>query len=164
METNYQTGPQAQPNAGAAMGTAPVVTPESETHRKKASTAMVLSIIGLSLFILPGLNLVGLVLSIIGLVQSCGNRRFAADHGLEEDGMNKTGFICGLIGVIAGGLSALATLFLLLFVGITAVSLFSSVIPHMSESVTEAMPYIQDAIEEQLPGALNMIFPFLMGL
>ena len=46
METNNQSNTQSQSTV--------ILTPESEQHRKKATTAMVLSIIGLALFVLPG--------------------------------------------------------------------------------------------------------------
>ena len=139
-----------------------VVIPNAEeTHHKKASTAMVLSIIGLALFILPGLNLVGIVLSIIGFVQSVNNRRFAAENAIKEDSQNAAGYVCGLIGIIAGGLSVLALIVIVLLVIVAGISFLTYAAPAVGATITESAPYIEDALESALPGVMSRIAPFL---
>ena len=143
---------------------ATVVLSPAEAHHKKATVAMILSIIGLGLFVLPGLNLAGLVLSIIGFVKSTKNRSFAHENGLTEDHPNSAGYICGLIGIIAGGLSVLAvivavTLFIVL--GITAITMAG---PSIGAAITESAPFIEDALENAMPGVMSAIAPFLAAL
>lgn len=139
-----------------------VETPE-QIHQKKASTAMILSIIGLALFVLPGFNLIGLVLSIIGLVKSCKNRTFAKTNAIKEHDMNVAGFVCGLIGVIASGISIVAV-----FVAIAALGsfIFSAVAaaPYVSDAIEKVVPYINDAIEGTLPATLSVIRAFFAML
>lgn len=74
-------------------------TPAQQAHRGKSVTAMVLGITSLVLVWVP---LVGLILAIIGFSMSISNRRYAAANGFREHGMNTAGYICGLIGLIAG--------------------------------------------------------------
>ena len=143
---------------------ATAVPSAEETHYKKATTAMVLSIIGLALFILPGFNVVGLVLSIVGFVQSNKNRRFAAENGIAENNMNTTGFVCGLIGIIIGSLSVL---FFLVIISLVITAIFSAAAfsaPYVGEIITESMPIISDAIEGALPGAMSTIRAFAAAL
>ena len=91
-----------------------IMTPEQQ-HNKSAVTAMVLSIIGLVITWFP---IVGLVLSIVGFSIARSNRRYAAEHGLKENSMNEAGYVCGLIGLIAGILTILLTI--LVVVGVFA--------------------------------------------
>ncbi len=143
---------------------ATVVSSAEETHNKKATAAMVLSIIGLALFILPGFNVVGLVLSIVGFVQSNKNRKFAAQNGFTENSMNTTGFVCGLIGIIIGGISVL---FFLVIFSVVIAAIFSAAAfaaPHVGQIITESMPVISDAFESALPGAMGMIRAFIAAL
>ena len=128
-----------------------VVSPLEEEHRGKATTAMVLSIIGLALLVLPGLNLPGLVLSIIGLCMAVKNRKLAAANGFKENGNNSAAFVCGLIGVIVNGaLCVIIVLAICLFLAlsVTAVSTFG---PSIGDAITEGLPAVQDAIESALP-------------
>ncbi len=75
------------------------LTPEQQTHNKNAVTAMVLGIASLVVTWFP---IVGLVLSIVGLSISRSNRKFAEVHGLKENSMNTAGFVCSVVGLIAG--------------------------------------------------------------
>lgn len=90
----------------------PVVTltPNEAQHKKDATTAMILSIVGLGLTLLPALNIAGFILSIIGYVRSRSNRAFAATQGIAENNMNSAGYVCGLIGVIAGAVTIVVTI------------------------------------------------------
>jgi small-conductance mechanosensitive channel len=91
-----------------------IMTPEQQ-HNKSAVTAMVLGIVGLVITWFP---IVGLVLSIVGFSVARSNRRYAAEHGLKENSMNEAGYVCGLIGLIAGILTILLTI--LVVVGVFA--------------------------------------------
>lgn len=138
-----------------------VITSPEDEHRNKATTAMILAIVGLALLILPGLNLVGLVLSIVGLSMAVKNRKLAAANGFKECANNNTAFICGLIGVILHGLLfVLVVLAVILFLvlGVTAMSVGAPVI---EDIITENAPAIQDAIENALPAVESMMTGFL---
>ena len=89
----------------------PPVLPPQEEHHRQSVTAMVLSIIGLAIFFLPIANIAGLVLSIIGFIKAKNNRQFALQNGIAEDNLNTTGYVCGLIGIIVGGIGVALTLF-----------------------------------------------------
>ena len=91
-----------------------LLTPEQQ-HNKSAVTAMVLGIVGLVITWFP---VVGLVLSIVGFTIARSNRRYAAEHGLKENSMNEAGYVCGLIGLIAGILMIILTV--LIVVGVVA--------------------------------------------
>lgn len=91
------------------------LTPEQQTHNKSALTAMVLGIVGLVSTWFP---VVGLVLSIVGFSIARSNRRYAAAHGLKENSMNEAGYVCGLIGLIAGIVVIILTV--LVIVGVVA--------------------------------------------
>lgn len=143
--------------------TTTVIPSAEEAHRSKATTAMVLSIIGLALLIIPGLNLAGLVLSIIGLTMAVKNRKLAAANGFKECSNNATAYVCGLIGVIVNGAMILLVLLAVLFIiaiGVTAVTAMG---PDLGQAITESAPAVQDAIEGMLPTAESMI-PGLFGL
>ena len=91
------------------------LTPEQQTHNKSAVTAMVLSIVGLVITWFP---IAGLVLSIVGFSIARSNRRYATEHGLKENSMNEAGYVCGLVGMIAGIVVIVLTV--LLVVGVVA--------------------------------------------
>lgn len=133
-----------------------------EMHRGKATTAMVLAIIGLALLILPSFNLGGLVLSIIGLCMAVKNRRFAAANGLTENGNNTAAFICGLIGVIVNGLMTLFILFGVILLLVVGVSLLNVAGPTIGDIFSENAPAIHDAIEGLLP-IVESAIPGLFG-
>lgn len=82
-------------------------TPEQQSHNKNAITAMVLGIASLVVTWFP---IVGLVLSIVGLSISRSNRKFAEAHGLKENSMNTAGFVCSVVGLVAGVLTLIITI------------------------------------------------------
>jgi len=86
------------------------LTLEQQTHNKNAVTAMVLGIAGLVITWFP---VVGLVLSIVGLVISTSNRKFAKEHDLKENSMNEAGYVCSLIGMIAGIITIVVAVFVI---------------------------------------------------
>lgn len=92
-----------------------MLTPEQQQHNKSAVTAMVLGIVGLVITWFP---IAGLVLSIVGFSIARSNRRFAAEHGLKENSMNEAGYVCSLIGLIAGILTIILTV--LVVIGVVA--------------------------------------------
>ena len=92
-----------------------LLTPEQQQHNKSAVTAMVLGIVGLVITWFP---VVGLVLSIVGFSIARSNRRYAAEHGFKENSMNEAGYVCGLIGMIAGILMIVLTV--LITIGVVA--------------------------------------------
>jgi len=79
-------------------------TPEQRIHRDKSVTAMVLGIASLVVVWFP---LIGLILSIVGFSMSSSNRRYAAANGFPENSMNTAGYVCSLVGLIAGILTLL---------------------------------------------------------
>lgn len=87
-------------------------TPE-QAHKRSASTAMILSIVGVVLVWAPVLNLAGLILSIIGFVRSKDNRAFAAANGFMESNTNTAGYVCGLVGIITGAVTILLTILMI---------------------------------------------------
>ena len=132
-----------QPGAAAA----PVLSPTEQAHKEKATTAMVLGIIGVSIFFLPIINIAGFVLSIIALVKAKENRRFALDNGIKENGMNTAGYICGIIGIIVGALSLLVTILIIIaVVGLVAVTV-SSATPAVIDALEQSLPYMEGAID-----------------
>ena len=86
------------------------LTPEQQSHNKSSVTAMVLGIVSLVVTWLP---LVGLVLAIVGLTMSRSNRKFAEAHGLKENSMNTAGFVCSVVGLIAGIITILLAVILI---------------------------------------------------
>ena len=92
-------------------------TLEQRTHRGKAVTAMVLGIASLVVVWFP---LVGLILSIIGFSMSSSNRRYASANGFPENSMNTAGYVCSLVGLIAGILTIV--LVVVVIAGLIAVS------------------------------------------
>ena len=92
-----------------------LLTPEQQQHNKSAVTAMVLGIVGLVITWFP---VVGLVLSIVGFSIARSNRLYAAEHGFKENSMNEAGYVCGLIGMIAGILMIVLTV--LITIGVVA--------------------------------------------
>lgn len=136
-------------------------SPLTEELRGKASTAMVLSIVGLALLILPGFNIPGLVLSIIGLSMAVKNRKLAAANGIPEHSNNNAAFVCGLIGVIVHGLLfvfAVLGIILLLVVGVSFLNVAG---PSVGEMLTESAPAIHDAIRDMLPPVESVIRGFI---
>lgn len=131
-----------------------VLTPEQE-HQNKSTTAMVFGIVGLALIVLPGLNLIGLALSITGLVLAVKNRKAAAALSLTESNSNKAGFVCGLIGTILGAIGTLLILLaVILFIGVINIAVAT---PDVATAISEALPQIEDALENAVPGALNLL-------
>lgn len=141
-------------NANAAVPSA------EETHRGKATTAMVLAIVGLALLLVPGFNIAGVVLSIIGLSMAVKNRKFAQVNGLKENSNNSTAYVCGLIGVIVNGLLVLFVVFSVILLLALGVTLFSAVGPTVGEVIAENAPAMRDAIESALPAVESMITGF----
>ena len=68
-----------------------VLSMDEERHKKEASSAMVLGIVGDVLVWYPILGIAGLVLSIIALVKANQNRDFAMRVGIREHGANIAG-------------------------------------------------------------------------
>ena len=93
------------------------VSPEEQVHNKNAVTAMVLGIVSLVVTWFP---VVGLVLAIVGLTMSRSNRRFAEAHGFKENSMNTAGYVCSLVGMIAGIITVV--LAIIVIVGLVAVA------------------------------------------
>lgn len=140
---------------------ASVVAPSAEElHRGKATTAMVLAIVGLALLLVPGLNLAGIVLSIIGLSMAVKNRKFAEANGVKENSNNTAAFVCGLIGVIVNGLLLLFVVFVVILTLAVGVTLISAVGPAAGNAIAESAPAIQDALEGMLPAVESMITGF----
>ena len=92
-------------------------TPEQQTHRSKSVTAMVLGIASLVVVWFP---LIGLILSIIGFTLSRTNRRYAADNCIPENSMNTAGYVCSLVGLIAGIITVI--LAIVVIAGLVAVA------------------------------------------
>jgi hypothetical protein len=101
------------------------LTLEQQTHNKNAVTAMVLGISGLVITWFP---IVGLVLSIVGLVISTSNRKYAKEHGLKENSMNEAGYVCSLIGLIAGIITIVITVVVIIGLVSVAGGIFQYVI------------------------------------
>ena len=96
------------------------LSPAEQQHEKKATTAMVLGILGDISFPLPVFNLAGLTLSILALVRANANRRFAKEQAIPENGKNIAGRWCGIGGIV---LNALSILFWLAMILITVFAL-----------------------------------------
>ena len=130
----------------------PAPSPAEAEHKQRATTAMILGIIGVSIFFLPIVNIAGFVLSIIALVKAKENRRFAEQNGIKENGMNTAGYICGICGIIAGALGVLITILAILAViGLVAVTV-SAAGPEIGEAIQEAVPYIEGAMDSAAAG------------
>lgn len=105
---------------------------DEERHKKEASSAMVLGIVGDVLVWYPILGIAGLVLSIIALVKANQNRDFAMRVGIREHGANIAGKWCGIGGIIVGAfllvvyLAIFAVAALLMFNVLTDVGMFST--------------------------------------
>ena len=143
-----------------AQGPAPAPTPAEQAYNDRATTAMVLGIIGVAVFFLPVVNIAGLVLSIIALVKARQNRAFAAQHAIRESGANTAGYVCGLVGVIIGGAGVLITILavvLFLSLAIGAVSLGQLSLPYISSTIEEAMPALSGAAGDALAGILALL-------
>lgn len=109
-----------------------VLSMDEERHKKEASSAMVLGIVGDVLVWYPILGIAGLVLSIIALVKANQNRDFAMRVGIREHGANIAGKWCGIGGIIVGAFLLIVYLAIfavaaLLMVGVlTDVGMFST--------------------------------------
>lgn len=109
-----------------------VLSMDEERHKKEASSAMVLGIVGDVLVWYPILGIAGLVLSIIALVKANQNRDFAMRVGIREHGANIAGKWCGISGIIVGAfllvvyLAIFAVAALLMFNVLTDVGMFST--------------------------------------
>ena len=109
-----------------------VLSMDEERHKKEASSAMVLGIVGDVLVWYPILGIAGLVLSIIALVKANQNRDFAMRVGIREHGANIAGKWCGIGGLIVGAfllvvyLAIFAVAALLMFNVLTDVGMFST--------------------------------------
>ena len=86
---------------------------KEEFYRQKATTAMVLSIVGVAVFFIPVGNIAGLVLSIIGLVKSRKSQMYARENGIPECGQNSAAFICGIVGIVLNSLVILLMVFII---------------------------------------------------
>ena len=82
------------------------LTPEMQSHNKSSVTAMVLGIVSLVVTWFP---VVGLVLAIVGLTMSRSNRKFAEAHGFKENSMNTAGYVTSIVGLVAGVLTIILT-------------------------------------------------------
>lgn len=109
-----------------------VLSMDEERHKKEASSAMVLGIVGDVLVWYPILGIAGLVLSIIALIKANQNRDFAMRVGIREHGANIAGKWCGIGGIIVGAfllvvyLAIFAVAALLMFNVLTDVGMFST--------------------------------------
>ena len=109
-----------------------VLSMDEERHKKEASSAMVLGIVGDVLVWYPILGIAGLVLSIIALVKANQTRDFAMRVGIREHGANIAGKWCGIGGIIVGAfllvvyLAIFAVAALLMFNVLTDVGMFSA--------------------------------------
>lgn len=109
-----------------------VLSMDEERHKKEASSAMVLGIVGDVLVWYPILGIAGLVLSIIALVKANQNRDFTMRVGIREHGANIAGKWCGIGGIIVGAFLLIVYLAIfavaaLLMVGVlTDVGMFST--------------------------------------
>ena len=109
-----------------------VLSMDEERHKKEASSAMVLGIVGDMLVWYPILGIAGLVLSIIALIKANHNRDFAMRAGIREHGANIAGKWCGIGGIIVGAFLLIVYLAIfavaaLLMVGVlTDVGMFST--------------------------------------
>lgn len=109
-----------------------VLSMDEERHKKEASSAMVLGIVGDVFVWYPILGIAGLVLSIIALVKANQNRDFAMRVGIREHGANIAGKWCGIGGIIVGAFLLVVYLAIfavaaLLMVGVlTDVGMFST--------------------------------------
>ena len=131
---------------------AAVLSPAEAEHKQKATTVMILGIIGVSIFFLPIVNITGFVLSIIALVKAKENRRYAEQNGIKENGMNTAGYICGICGIIAGALGVLLTILAILAViGLVAVTV-SAAGPEIGDAIQEVVPYIEGAMDSAAAG------------
>lgn len=101
------------------------LTREELDHRDRASSAMILGIIGVALFYWPVLSIASIVLGAIALRRSMKNRDDARAAGVKECGMNVAGYVSGLVSVIGGSLVTLFYL-VILFAGVAFVSLLST--------------------------------------
>ena len=88
------------------------LTPEQQSHNKQSITAMVLGILSIVVTWFP---FVGLVLAIVGLTMSRSNRKFAEAHGFKENSMNTAGYVTSVVGLIAGIISILVTILIIVF-------------------------------------------------
>jgi len=92
------------------------LTPEMQSHNKSSVTAMVLGIVSLVVTWFP---IVGLVLAIVGLTMSRSNRKFAEAHGFKENNMNTAGYVTSVVGLIAGIITLIITVAVIV-IGIAA--------------------------------------------
>ena len=107
-----------------------------EAHRKNATTSMVCGIISLVLVWWGLSTIAALILAIIAFVKVKNNRAFAQSMGILENGQNKAGYICGLIGII---LSAVILFFLILVIGLA--------IAFGATLLREQLPYLPEFFE-----------------
>lgn len=149
--------PNSEPTAAPINGAGTLVQTAAQYHAGRATTALVLSIISLAVFLLPGLNIAGLVLAIVGFSMACKNRKYAAANSVPECGNNNGAYICGLIGIIVNGLSILLTLLGILFfilLSATAVTAFG---PSVSDALNEGMPALEDILSGALPAVESVV-------
>ena len=92
------------------------LTPEMQSHNKSSVTAMVLGIVSLVVTWFP---IAGLVLAIVGLTMSRSNRKFAEAHGFKENNMNTAGYVTSVVGLIAGIITLIITVAVIV-IGIAA--------------------------------------------
>lgn len=92
-----------------------------ETHRREASTSMVLGIVGDCIVWYPILGVAGLVLCIFALIKSNRNKEYANENNLYEHSCNIAGRWCGIGGIIVG--SILLILYLVAFALIILIAL-----------------------------------------
>jgi ABC-type Fe3+ transport system permease subunit len=101
------------------------LTPEQLTHNKSSVTGMVLGIVSLVVIWFP---IVGLILAIVGLSVSNSNRKFAATHGFKENSMNTAGYVTSLVGLIAGIVTLICFILLMVFVVSSAVGIWRYIV------------------------------------
>ncbi|MEG1524468.1 MAG: hypothetical protein RRZ24_01670 [Clostridia bacterium] len=136
-----------------------VLSPVEVEHRRKAITAMILGIIGVSIFFLPILNIAGLIVSIIGFVKARENRRFADTNGIKEISMNTAGYICGLIGIIIGAIGIILSFLFIVAVGLFTINIVSTILPTAGCAVSEIFES-----SAPMPDTFGMVSQAIHGL
>ena len=149
--------PNQESSSAPGTGAGPLVQTCEQYHAGRATTALVLSIIGLVVFFLPGLNVAGLVLAIVGFTMAKKNRKYAADNGVTECGNNNGAYVCGLIGIVVNSLTVLLVLLGIIFfiaLSVTAVTAFA---PSVNDAISEGVPALEDILSGALPAVESVV-------
>lgn len=93
--------------------------PSNPSDKKKAIAALVLGIIGLVLGWTGALSILGLIISIIGVYLAVKARNAIPANG-DGRGLATGGLVCGIIGIVLGGIVAACTLCAVGTVGCTS--------------------------------------------